>query len=562
MHLSSPLDSIKEHYEVVVIGSGYGGGIAASRLARAGRKICLLERGRERWPGEYPDSQLELMHELQINGPLAHTGSRLGLYDVHNSHDIAVLVGCGLGGTSLINAAVCFPPDRRVFEDTRWPEALRQDLDGRLARGFERAREILDPRTYPDTFPRLRKAGLHERAASKMGAKFQRTELAIAFADGRNRFGVDQKACSLCGDCVTGCNLWAKNTTLMNYLPDARAHGAEIFTQIDVRRLARKEGRWEIHYQVLKTGHEKAAVATRTLSADVVVLAAGTLGSTEILLRSQAAGLLLSDKVGHHFSGNGDILGYSYNGNEPVDGIGFGKTPPQEGAAVGPFNTTVIDLRDPGQRTGLIVEEGAIPGAIARASAAMLMLNAALAGKDTDGDDRAREKRQELETITSGPYKGAMRNTQTFLVMTFDDANGRITLKEDRPRIDYPGLGRQENVLNANRRMLEVTKALGGTYVANPSWNRLTGYQVATVHPLGGCIMADDSGGGAVNDRGQVFRGRTGQQVYEDLYVCDGSIVPRSLGVNPLLTISALAERAVALLAEKRGWTIDYTLSA
>src|SRR5271170_5887665 len=97
--LSSPIEEIDAEYEVVIIGSGYGGAIMASRLARAGLKVCVLERGRERQPGEYPDTSLEAAAELQTNLPIVgHDGPRTGLFDLHVNDDISVLVGCGLGG--------------------------------------------------------------------------------------------------------------------------------------------------------------------------------------------------------------------------------------------------------------------------------------------------------------------------------------------------------------------------------------------------------------------------------------------------------------------------------
>src|SRR5437762_11983568 len=103
--LSSPIDTIKAHYSVVVIGSGYGGGIAASRLARAGQSVCVLERGKEFQPGEYPDTDVEFLSEIQAHLPDGRTiGSRLGLYDLRVNPELNALVGCGLGGTSLINA--------------------------------------------------------------------------------------------------------------------------------------------------------------------------------------------------------------------------------------------------------------------------------------------------------------------------------------------------------------------------------------------------------------------------------------------------------------------------
>jgi cholesterol oxidase len=133
--LSSPIQNIREHYTVVVVGSGYGGGIAASRFARAGQRVCLLERGQERQPGEFPQNELEAAEQLQTDGPEGHVGCRTGLYDMRLNADVNVFVGCGLGGTSLVNANVSMRADPRVFEDARWPKAIREDADA-LERGY------------------------------------------------------------------------------------------------------------------------------------------------------------------------------------------------------------------------------------------------------------------------------------------------------------------------------------------------------------------------------------------------------------------------------------------
>ena len=188
----------------------------------------------------------------------------------------------------------------------------------------------------------------------------------MTFKDGVNHVGVPQQACKVCGDCVSGCNYAAKNTLIMNYLPDARNHGAEIYTRVAVRRIERQDGRWLVYYQLLEAGREIFGAPALFVSADMVILAAGTLGSTEILLRSQAAGLTLSDQLGHHFTGNGDVLGFSYNADEEIDGVGWGSHPPGELPPVGPTITGIIDKRQelPRLKMALVIEEGAIPGVI------------------------------------------------------------------------------------------------------------------------------------------------------------------------------------------------------
>lgn len=557
VRISSPIENIKAHYTVVVVGSGYGGGIAASRLARAGQSVCILERGKEFLPGEYPDTEPEVLGEVQVDGPIMHTGSRTGLYDVRINADINVFLGCGLGGTSLVNANVSLPPERWVLEDPRWPQGVRNDIDTLLKDGFSRAAEMLKPMPYQNPSPPLAKLNALEKSATAMQASFLRTPINVNFKDGINHVGVQQNKCILCGDCVTGCNHAAKNTVLMNYLPDARNHGAEIYTHVSVRRLERKNGGWTVYYQVLDSGREAFDAPVMFLRADIVILAAGSLGSTEILLRSKAAGLPLSDKVGHNFTGNGDLLGFGYNCSEKINGVGFGNRPAAEREPVGPTITGIIDMRKGKKEDGIVIEEGAVPGGIGGFMPKGLALGAALEAQNANITNEM--KKRELESLVEGPYEGAVKNTQTYLVMGHDDGLGKMVLKDDRLRIEWKDVAKQSVFQRSKDALTKATKPLGGMLLKTQSFGEIN-EGLTTVHPLGGCIMAESAQGGVVNHKGQVFSGTQDSTVYENLYVSDGAVVPTPLGVNPLLTISALAERCCALIAQDRGWQINYAL--
>jgi len=299
-----------------------------------------------------------------------------------------------------------------------------------------------------------------------------------------------------------------------------------------------------------------------SVSADVVVLAAGTLGSSEILLRSKARGLPLSAQVGQRFSGNGDVLAFAYDTTAPIDGIGDGHRDPASMPPVGPCITTVIDLHETAAdvNQGMVVEEGSIPGALGPVLSdtfALFGTRGAMHGSLSQMFDRAK---LEVESLLHGSHSGALTRTQTFLVMSHDDARGTLSLERDRLRIDWPRAGQQPAIEAANAELSAVSTALGGVFVKNPIWSTLLKHDIVTVHPLGGCVMGESADSGVVNHKSQVFFGTTGNAVHEGLYVCDGAIVPLALGVNPLLTISALAERSVALMAADRGWTIDYQL--
>ena len=132
-------------------------------MARAGQKVAILERGREWQSGEFPNTEPEVLAELQAELPHGHVGSRAGLYDFYVNPDVNVSVGCGLGGTSLINANIALRPEPAVFADDRWPHALRED-SSELEKGFDRAEEMLRPTLYPSQYPPCRNSKPCKRA--------------------------------------------------------------------------------------------------------------------------------------------------------------------------------------------------------------------------------------------------------------------------------------------------------------------------------------------------------------------------------------------------------------
>jgi cholesterol oxidase len=542
--ISRPIDKMLDHYSVVVVGSGYGGAIAAARIARAGRDVCVLERGKELHPGEYPNSGASALREIQVHTPKEDCGPAAGLFDFHVGPDITVVAGCGLGGTSLINGNVALEPGDSVFSDDRWPQELRNRPE--VLRPFMgAAKEMLGSNPYPPTWPDLPKLQALERVAASLGAAVSRPDINVTFTDGPNAVGIRQNACALCGDCCSGCNYGAKNSVLMNYLPDAHWHGAHVFTEVAVRSVQRWEGKWRVAYD--------AAGADRSVLADVVVLAAGTLGSTQILLRSRDLGLPVSDRLGYGFSGNGDVLAFAYDTDAPVRGVGLGGGVPREDTVVGPAIAGLIDLRGPGvdKKDALIIEEGSIPGALA----AMLPIAMDAASyEDLDEATASVARRlRELAGIPFGSHRGAVDRTLTYLVMSTDDSGGRIMLENDRIQVVWPEVAGQPVFARDNQTLAVATQALHGTEISDPLWARTSDRSLITVHPLGGCVMADDAAKGVVDHMGRVFD-PAGGGVHDGLYVCDGSVIPVALDANPLLTISAVAERTAALMIEERGW--------
>jgi len=548
--LASPRSQLADRYDVVVVGSGYGGGVMACRLARAGLSVAVLERGRELHPGQYPTSLTTALRDVQVHTGRRDLGRRTGLFDFRITGDVGVLIGCGLGGTSLINANVALEADPRVFEDERWPEPLRHG-DPELSAGLARARTMLGSTPTPLP-PDLLKRRALEASATGLRAPFVVPDVNVRFTPGRNAAGVDQPSCSGCGDCVTGCNVGAKNTVLMTYLPDAVRHGASVFTELSVRTVSTaapgRGGRWCVHVE--PTDHPGAP---RAVHADTVVLAAGTLGSTEILLRSAAAGLEVSPTLGLGLTGNADFLAFAYDTTEPINGMGQGpRVDPDR--PVGPCITGAIDLRH--ERTvadALLIEEGSIPSPLVPLMPIGLLVSSLRGSHRTEGGSR----RNDIWTVATGLIrrrpKQAAAHTQTFLAMGTDDDRGELTLQEDRPVIVWPRAAEQRALRDDDATLTQVAEAMGGSYLRSPVWRSPLGDKYLTVHPLGGCEMGADAARAVVNHRGQVFRGRAGTAVHEGLVVADGSIVPTPLGANPSLTIAGLAERIAAIELHDRG---------
>lgn len=587
-------------FDAIVVGSGYGGAIAAAKLAETGRKVLLLERGREILPGDYPRSLAQAAAETQITTAEAgRLTTANGMLDLRIHKDMSVVLGCGLGGTSLINANVALEPDTRLFDEMEegpdgkprpvWPAALRGPLPPGAATmldaEYAEAIRTLDSVPMPEAIV-LPKLESLEVSAKAMGHKVHRMPINVRFEDGPNHFGNYQAACTLCGDCCSGCNYGAKNTTLMNYLPYARANGAILLTEAQVHWVAGSDGNWSV--RVASFG--QAADEGIDLCATLVVLAAGTLGSTEILSRSVHLGKVqvATGWLGKGFSGNGDVLGFGFNANwtqagdgtaAPIFSIGAGTNTPEPVTppsaypymagpySPGPCIAGMIKVtwgEGHPVRKGVVIEDGVGPGPLSMAYPAIFFGDDAVNGSQLRFPDAAR-RLQALaglgNTLLSGvgveslAYTTPMAQMQSYLLMSHDDAAGQIVYDAatDAVKVEWPGVGAGAPFARDNALLQAASDAIWADYLANPMWSEAFGWKVITTHPIGGCRMADDPASGVVNSDCQVFTG-SGTAVHDGLMVCDGAVIPGSLGVNPLLTISAVTIRAMDRLIARKGW--------
>lgn len=582
--------------DLVIVGSGYGGAVAAARLAghsHNGRPldVVVLERGKEYVPGDFPRRFADLPGHVRINNEAdpVPIGFREGLFDLRAGAEVSALVGNGLGGGSLINAGVLAEPTPEVF-GARWPQALRDKTT--WLPYYERVRGMLAARKMPLPSPTQRSP--YSKPAKLAALEVlgtildhtdvdRRAEVAVSFEAGTSPGGVRQQACLQCGDCFTGCNHWAKNTLAMNYLPYARTRGARLVTGLTVLSVEGDEGDWRLEVTLTNRSLAEKYMDKSTLPplfreklrirARRVILAAGTYGSTEILLRSQRPGRF-SGRLGEGYSTNGDMIAAGFKLRPLVNACG------REGQSagsrnVGPTITGILDLRAGRPlHEQIAIEEMAAPAALRR------MLEETVTNLEAFHalvkPDRARHESDWVGQDPAAIDDSAVDRTALYAIMGHDEARGRLSL------IDQPA-GSEGGIAHLSDGALKVTRGdatqaiaeqpifqygidrlraahddprLGGTLLPNPLWDpwppalaelldRAPRKGLAiTVHPLGGCGMGDSAEAGVVNHLGQVYRSGSGTAVYETLLVLDGSVVPTSLGINPALTIAAIAERA------------------
>lgn len=559
-------------FDVLIVGSGYGGAIAADTFAgreSAGEPlaVAVLERGNEYLPGAFPATLAELPKHVRMDR------QKEGLFDIRPGPEVVTVVANGVGGGSLINAGVMEVPTDAVFAKG-WPSALANAAD--RSGYYERALELLGasrngmPNTI-DAHPKGPPRKLETVEAIAAAGTFRRAAITVAMTDGELSSGnVELRGCRRCGDCATGCNHGAKSSLDVNLLVRAHRRGAQLFSGATVLRLERESpaGTWIAHAVHTNAKLRARYGATVPVRARRIVLAAGALGSVEILLRSQSAALSFSSRLGQRVSTNGDMLVVDYDTDKDVLAIADPATKPSA-RAVGPTITGIVDLRS---SDGLVVEEMAVPSALRRAFGEIFATVDAL--HSLESPDRTRHERGfPDEDIYSLP-SGRIDRSALYAVMGDDGAAGTIELngeptdsRDGIARIRWEGLPYQTLFDRQIEKVRQLTAKTGGRVLPNPVWSLLPSEMswlldgkrgpLTTVHPLGGCVMGDSVEDSVVDDCGRVFdpAGQNGAR-HDGLVVLDGSIVPTALGTNPALTIAALALRASEKLALDWGFVL------
>ncbi len=500
--------------------------MSACRLAEAGWRVCVLERGRRFGRGDFADRPNEAPRLLWH-----HKLNPGGLYDIRLFGDISVLSAAGVGGGSLLYANVQLPAKAEVFQ-SGWPAGANLEA---LDPFYRRVEEALEPRPTPE-LPKT-------RAFAAAGTSVERTAelapVAVHFGEDRlNPFGgMPQQGCTNLGQCIIGCPRHAKNTVDLTYLARAERNGADVFPLHDVLRLdPPRRGRpdWRVGYRDLQY------LVRGSVEAPVVILAAGTLGSTRLLLGNRRRLRRLSPALGTRFSANGNALGAIF---DPAAASAAGAQ-----IHHGPTITSKLEYWDD---RGFLMEDlglpesfmgmlGALRGANRLVGWRRQLLRAKQAVARRGLSDRSATPR-EAKVKAGDPLGDAL----AFLFIGSDAANGRMRLTRLLRRFDV-AFAREDSrgLFDAMDRTLgELAAAIGGDPVFSLDNGPLG--QFITAHPLGGCPMSDVAATGVVDEYGRVYG-------YDGLRVLDGSIVPSAVGANPSKTIAALAERGVDQLVAER----------
>ncbi|WP_395295820.1 GMC oxidoreductase [Kitasatospora hibisci] len=547
-------DEAEFDYDVVVVGSGFGGSVSALRLTEKGYRVAVLEAGRRFERDELPRNSWDLAKYLWA--------PKLGLYGIQRIHllaNVLILAGAGVGGGSLNYANTLYVPPKAFFEDRQWRHIT--DWQEELAPFYDQAQRMLGVRLNPTVTP----SDVHLKAAAEkmgVGDTFHMAPVGVFFGDGKDAdgraeaapgdeiadpyfggAGPARKACVECGECMTGCRHGAKNMLTENYLHLAERGGAEIHPLTTVARIREHRGARgtegfavDVRRTDARSTTDRVKAGARTITAARVVVAAGTYGTQSLLHRMRDAGHLpgLSARLGELTRTNSEAL----VGAQTTDRRYGSRADFTKGVAI----TSSIH---PNENTHI---EPVRYGKGSNAMGALSIAQVRGAGK---GPRWLRylgnSVRHPVTFARSMNQRRWSERTIIGLVMQSLDNSITVSLKKS-------GLGKGQ---------LTSTQGHGAP---NPTWipaaeqgaqalaGEINGFAGSTVgeifdipmtaHFLGGCPIGDSAETGVVDPYHRLY-GHPG------ISVVDGAAVSANLGVNPSLTITAQAERAMSMWPNK-----------
>jgi cholesterol oxidase len=530
---------MREHYDFIIIGSGFGGSVSALRLSERGYKVLVLEKGRRFAPEDFPESNWDVRRWLW----LPQLGMR-GIFQMSFLEHVTILHGVGVGGGSLVYANTLPMPKDGFFQATSWAHLC--DWKRELAPHYATAKRMLGAARNPVL---TRGDHILAEVARDIGRAehFHPTDVAVFFGKPGERVadpyfdgqGPERTGCTFCGACMTGCRVGAKNTLDRNYLYLAERRGARVVAETEVTAVRpRPQGGYRV--EVSGKGAPRDADAPGHVpyfTTDQIVFAGGVMGTIPLLLamKEDPRGLpKLSDRLGDFVRTNSEAL------------CGVIAPEAEESFAKGVAITSILHTDDHSHIEPVRYAEGSgffrllvapqSSGASLLGRLASVVRGVAskpgLWARAFAVDDFARKSQvllymRALEgTLSMRLGKSVFTGFRKGLVSVLDDP-------ESRPRANLP------EARELARRFAEKVQGVAATLLTETIFDVPT-----TAHILGGACMGDGPEVGVIDHRHRVFG-------YPGLYVIDGSAVSANPGVNPSLTITALAERAMSFIPAK-----------
>lgn len=520
----------EEHvFDVAVIGSGFGGSVAALRLAEKGYRVAVLEAGKRFADEDFPKTSWNLRKFLFF--------PKLGLKGIQRIHflpDVLILAGAGVGGGSLVYANTLYQPPKTYFLDKQWSHIT--DWESELTPSYQLAKRMLGVQQNPFISP----ADIAmKKVATEMGVEetFQLTPLGVLFTNSPGQkvsdpyfkgLGPERNSCKLCGSCMTGCRHNAKNTLVKNYLFFAEKLGTKIIPEFTVTSIRKVSDSWEVTGVKTGTWFGKS----KTLMAKEVVLAAGAYGTQKLLHNLKAKRLLpdISNSLGVLSRTNSEALTGAIMPLKNSDDF-------SKGAAITssffPNKNTHVE-----------------PVRYGKGSNFMGLLQTVM----SDGTSAKLRRKSWLKNLLTNPSaifkilylrKWSERSIITLVMQNIDSSitlfskksifGWRLTSKNnsESPNATY--------IPEANQVSRKIAELYGGTAAGH------LGDLISapfTAHFVGGCVISDSPASGVIDPYHRVWN-------YPQLHIVDGSSLTANLGVNPSLTITAQAERAFSFWPNK-----------